>query len=166
MDYDETTPATDQHLYTTEQTEHEPYDNLQYGASNEPILNPEDTPQMDSQQLLQPVQQYESRNQHWNTARQALRSKALPVSTSKPPSPETGVSDHVAPDLQQGMTTTESAETWRMDQADVQASYGAILSTTQPNTVTQIDEPNAAYSKYGGEPSDMGLENMMSTICC
>lgn len=145
VDYDETTPATDQHLYTTEQTEHEPYDNLQYGASNEPILNPEDTPQMDSQQLLQPVQQYESRNQHWNTARQALRSKALPVSTSKPPSPETGVSDHVAP-----QATTESAETWRMDQADVQPPY----ENTQPNTVTQIDEPNATYSEYGGEASD------------
>ncbi|XP_061505810.1 putative mediator of RNA polymerase II transcription subunit 26 [Anopheles gambiae] len=150
VDYDETTPATDQHLYTTEQTEHEPYDNLQYGASIEPILNPEDTPEMDSQQLPQPVQQYESRNQHWNTARQALRSKALPVSSSKPPSPETGVTDHVAPDLQQGMATTESAETWRMDQADVQPPY----ENTQPNTVTQIDEPNATYSEYGGEASD------------
>ncbi|XP_041785843.1 putative mediator of RNA polymerase II transcription subunit 26 [Anopheles merus] len=151
VDYDETTPATDQHLYTTEQTEPVPYDNLQYGASNEPILNPEETPEMDAQQLPQPVQQYESRNQHWNTARQALRSKALPVSTSKPPSPETGVSDHVAPDLQQGMATTEShAETWRMDQADVQAPY----ENAQPNTVTQIDESNATYSEYGGEPSD------------
>ena len=42
VDCDETTPATDQHLYTTEQTEHEPYDNLQYGPSNETILNPEE----------------------------------------------------------------------------------------------------------------------------
>uniref|UniRef100_A0A182KDF5 Uncharacterized protein n=1 Tax=Anopheles christyi TaxID=43041 RepID=A0A182KDF5_9DIPT len=144
--YQDTTRSTEEQLYAIDQSEHVPYDNQQYGTSNEAIKG-EDNPANNPPQLQQAVNQFESKNQHWTTARQALRSKVLPVSSSKPPSPETDMTEQVAANETAAL---ESAEAWNRNQEDVQVAY----ENAQPNTITQNDAANATYAEYGGQLND------------
>uniref|UniRef100_A0A182XXK4 Uncharacterized protein n=1 Tax=Anopheles stephensi TaxID=30069 RepID=A0A182XXK4_ANOST len=141
LDYLEGAPQMDQNVYNPVQSEDPPYNNQQYGASSEAMqsaLTPEVTSE---QQQQQPIQQFEGRNQHWTTARQALRSKAFPGVSSKPPSPET---DQAEQGYAEGIQNeaTEIEEPANEDQTAVQSA------------VPESDPPNTEYPMYSTESND------------
>ncbi|XP_053659758.1 uncharacterized protein LOC128708802 [Anopheles marshallii] len=113
------------------------YDNQQYSTSNE-VSQPEPVPELNAQQFQQPIQQPGTRNQHWTTARQALRSKAFPGGSFKPPSPETDLHEQTG---QQG------------------GSHGIVSAVPEEisnieQAVVQNDPSMAEYPAYSVESSD------------
>uniref|UniRef100_A0A182VQF4 Uncharacterized protein n=1 Tax=Anopheles minimus TaxID=112268 RepID=A0A182VQF4_9DIPT len=141
VDYLEGSPRTDENVYNTVQSQGPLYDDQQYSASND-TLNPETASELNVQQLQEPIEQSATRNQHWTTARQALRSKALPVVSSKPPSPETDLQEQGEFEGQHETITTVAADIGNIDQEIVQSSP------------VQNDPPNNEYPAYSVEAND------------
>ncbi|XP_049287317.1 uncharacterized protein LOC125765871 [Anopheles funestus] len=143
VNYPEGTQPTDVGVYNPVQYEDLSYDNQQYSTSNE-VSKPEPAPEFNVQPLQQPVQQPESRNQHWTTARQALRSKAFPGAFSKPPSPETDLPE------QQGGQQESHHETV----PTVPGETSNIIQDVVQNAPAQNDPPVAEYPQYSVESND------------
>uniref|UniRef100_A0A182N6T8 Uncharacterized protein n=1 Tax=Anopheles dirus TaxID=7168 RepID=A0A182N6T8_9DIPT len=95
-------------------------------------------------------QQYEhpdSRNQHWNTARQAMRAKAFPATSSKPPSPE------MVQNVESVSETTPSKyaeET--LEQSPLQ------VDNSEHNAAVENISQNAEYPQYAVDSSNTYYE--------
>uniref|UniRef100_A0A182MGS0 Uncharacterized protein n=1 Tax=Anopheles culicifacies TaxID=139723 RepID=A0A182MGS0_9DIPT len=138
VEYLEESPRTDENVYNPVQAHDPSYDNQQYSASNEDFEQ-EPAPEFNAEPLQPPIQQSANRNQHWTTARQALRSKALPGASSKPPSPETDLQEQGEFDGQHETVTTVPVA---IEQEDVHISNA------------QSDPSNNEYPAYAVEPND------------
>ncbi|XP_050068632.1 uncharacterized protein LOC126557035 [Anopheles maculipalpis] len=143
-DYLEGAHQMDENVYKPAQSEDPLYDNQQYSTSSE-VIKSELTAEGNSgqqQQQPQPMQQYETRNQHWTTARQALRSKAFPGASSKPPYPETD-------QVEQGYTEVLNENAATADSIDVDQTV-VQNSTVDPSK----DPPNTEYPAYPVDSHD------------
>ncbi|XP_052890393.1 uncharacterized protein LOC128298664 [Anopheles moucheti] len=165
VNYLQETQRTDENVYNPVQTEESLYDNQQYSTSNE-VSQPEPAPELNAQQLQQPTLQSGTRNQHWTTARQALRSKAFPGATSKPPSPETDLHGQTGQQVaQHGIVSAVPEEISNSDQAVVQndasvAEYPAYsVESNDPYYQTDVSGGAHQSTEQMQAPVSQGFHN-------
>uniref|UniRef100_A0A182QHH0 Uncharacterized protein n=1 Tax=Anopheles farauti TaxID=69004 RepID=A0A182QHH0_9DIPT len=138
--------TTDNTSYLVTQPEEQSYDNQQYSATSYEVKAGDAT--LTAEQPFQ--QPSEIRNQHWNTARQALRAKAFPTASPKPPSPEMAVQNvHNVSETRYEPTAAEYVEE-KLEQSPIQAD------STEQNTehATYGEDANKTYYETAGNVAE------------